>query len=38
MVKEGMPLYVLRPLIAALTSSAEMGDAVVFVFNFIQSI
>jgi len=35
MMKEGMPsefipLYVLRPLIVALTSSAEMEDAVVF--------
>jgi len=43
MVKEGMPsefilLYVLRPLIVALTSSAEMEDAVVFVVTFIQSI
>jgi hypothetical protein len=43
MMKEGIPsefilLYVLRPLIAALTSSAEMGDAVVFVVTFVQSI
>jgi len=35
MMKEGMPsefipLYALMPLIVALTSSAEMGDAVVF--------
>jgi hypothetical protein len=43
MMKERMPsdfipLYVLSPLIAALTSSAEMGNAVVFVVTFIQSI
>jgi len=43
MMKEGMPsefipFYVLKSLIAALTSSAEMGDAVVFVVTFIRSI
>jgi hypothetical protein len=43
MLKEGMPsefipLDGLRPLIAALTSSAEMGDAFLFVVKFIQSI
>jgi len=38
MPSELIPLYVLRPLTVALTSSAEMEDAVVFVVTFIQSI